>query len=46
VANDGYLYFTANELQRQANFHNGKDLRVKPYKLYRVKINGASVLLK
>ena len=46
VANNGYLYFTANELHRQPNFHNGKDLRVKPYKLYRVKIDAAPVLLK
>ena len=46
VATDGYLYFIANELQRQPNFHNGKDLRVKPYKLYRVKIDGAPVLLR
>ena len=46
VAANGYLYFTANELQRQGSYHYGKDLRVKPYRLYRVKINGLPVLLK
>ena len=46
VATNGYLYFTANELQRQGRFHFGKDLRVKPYKLYRVKINAQPVLLR
>jgi len=46
VANNGYLYFTANELQRQGRYHNDKDLRVKPYRLYRIKINAQPVLLK
>lgn len=46
VASDGYLYFTANQLDRQAGFHAGKDLRVKPYKLLRIKIDGGPVLLK
>jgi len=46
VAGDGYLYFTANQLHRQADYHNGKDLRVKPYSLFRVKIDGTPVLLK
>ncbi len=46
VANNGYLYFTANELQRQGRYHNDKDLRVKPYRLYRVKVNAQPVLLK
>lgn len=46
VASDGYLYFTANQLHRQADYHNGKDLRVKPYSLFRVKLDGTPVLLK
>lgn len=46
VADNGYLYFTANELHRQPSYHNGKDLRVKPYRLYRVKINARPVSLK
>jgi sugar lactone lactonase YvrE len=31
LTTSGYLYFTANQLHRQPNFHNGKDLRRKPY---------------
>jgi sugar lactone lactonase YvrE len=46
IANDGYLYFTVNQLDRQAGFHDGKDMRVKPYKLLRIKIDGGPVLLK
>lgn len=46
VAANGYLYFTANELHRQPSYHYGKDLRVKPYRLYRVKDNATPVLLK
>jgi sugar lactone lactonase YvrE len=38
VGKDGYLYFTANQLNRQAQFHGGKDLRQKPYSLFRIKI--------
>jgi sugar lactone lactonase YvrE len=46
VATDGYLYFTANQLHRQARYHEGKDLRQKPYTLFRVKIDAQPVLLK
>lgn len=46
VAENGYLYFTANELHRQPSYHNGKDLRVKPYRLYRVKVSAKPVSLK
>ncbi len=46
VASDGYLYFTSNQLNRQAGYNNGRDLRVKPYHLFRVKIDGTPVLLK
>jgi sugar lactone lactonase YvrE len=46
VAKNGYLYFTANQLNRQALFHGGKDLREKPYTLFRVKIDSGPVLLK
>ncbi len=35
----GWLYFTANQLHRQALFHNGQDQRVKPYMLYRLRVN-------
>ncbi|MBY3165671.1 gluconolaconase [Rhizobium laguerreae] len=46
VAADGYLYFMANQLHRQAQFHEGKDLRQKPYTLFRIKIDGGPILLK
>jgi sugar lactone lactonase YvrE len=45
VAQDGYLYFTANQLHRQARYHNGKDLRQKPYSLFRIRINSQPVAL-
>ncbi|EUJ28517.1 hypothetical protein MFLO_12276 [Listeria floridensis FSL S10-1187] len=41
IGPDQYLYFNANQLQRQAGFHKGKDLREKPYYLYRIFIGKA-----
>ncbi|AQH05090.1 gluconolaconase (plasmid) [Burkholderia sp. KK1] len=38
VGTDGYLYFTANQLHRQAVFHGGTDERKKPYALFRARI--------
>jgi len=46
VATDGYLYVTANQLHRQAKYQNGKDLRQKPYTLFRIRINAQPVMLK
>jgi sugar lactone lactonase YvrE len=46
LASDGYLYVTANQLHRQARFHNGRDMRRKPYTLFRVKVNVKPVLLR
>jgi sugar lactone lactonase YvrE len=46
VASNHYLYFIANQLNRQALFHDGIDFRAKPYKLFRVKVGGGPVLLK
>ncbi|WP_176053134.1 L-dopachrome tautomerase-related protein [Paraburkholderia caribensis] len=46
VGTDGYLYFTANQLHRQALFNDGKDLRQKPYTLFRIKVDAAPVELK
>ena len=45
VARDGYLYFTANQLHRQARYNEGNDLRQKPYVLFRVRIDGGPVRL-
>lgn len=36
---DGYLYIMANQLHRQKPFNAGQDRRVKPYVLFRVKID-------
>jgi sugar lactone lactonase YvrE len=45
LATDGYLYVTANQLHRQARFHKGKDLRRKPYSLFRIRVDAQPVLL-
>lgn len=41
IGPDGYLYFTANQLHRQAVFRGGQDQRQKPYSLMRLKIDAA-----
>lgn len=46
VANDGYLYVTANQLHRQPTYQHGKDLRHKPYALFRTPIDAGPVLLR
>lgn len=46
VANNGYLYFTANQLHRQPQYQQGKDLREKPYTLFRTRIDANPVLLR
>jgi sugar lactone lactonase YvrE len=43
LAADGYLYFTANQIERGAGFHNGQDLRQKPYVLFRFKVDGTRI---
>jgi sugar lactone lactonase YvrE len=42
----GYVYCMANQLHRQANYHNGRDLRRKMYELGRVRIDATPVRLK
>lgn len=46
LANDGFLYVMTNQLQRQPDYHDGKDLRQKPYTLYRFRTDGKPVNLK
>jgi sugar lactone lactonase YvrE len=46
LSDDGYLYVTANQLHRQPTMHNGQDLRVKPYQLFRMKVDGQPIRLK
>jgi sugar lactone lactonase YvrE len=45
IATDGYLYFTANQLHRQAKYQGGDDKREYPYSLFRVAIDAGPVLL-
>jgi sugar lactone lactonase YvrE len=46
LATNGYLYVTSNQLHRQARFHNGHDLRRKPYTLFRIRVDAKPVLLR
>lgn len=50
LAKDGYLYFIVNQLHRMAIFHGGDDKRdnkrIKPYSLFRVKVDAEPVLLR
>ncbi|WP_405494557.1 L-dopachrome tautomerase-related protein [Nocardia sp. NBC_00511] len=39
VAEDGYLYFTVNQLNALPPFNDGKDMRQKPLHLYRTKVD-------
>jgi sugar lactone lactonase YvrE len=41
LAGDGYLYVTSNQLQRQKGYNYGKDLRQKPFSLFRVRVADA-----
>ncbi|KAL8927348.1 MAG: hypothetical protein Q9172_001427 [Xanthocarpia lactea] len=40
VANDGYVYFTVNQLWRTKSYYPGTDRRVKPWVLFRTKCPG------
>ncbi len=46
LARDGYLYFTVNQLHRGQRFHEGKDLRQKPYSLFRIRVDAPPVILR
>ena len=46
LGTDGYLYVIANQLHRQARYNKGIDLRVKPYTLFRIRINAQPVILR
>lgn len=46
LAMGGHLYFTANQLHRRPPFHEGRDLRRKPYVLFRVHVDASPVLLR
>lgn len=38
IGKDGYLYYIVNQLHRQPQYHYGRDLRQKPYSLFRTYI--------
>jgi len=40
------LYVTSNQLHQQARYHDGQDLRRKPYSLFRVRVDARPVLLR
>jgi sugar lactone lactonase YvrE len=40
LGDDGFLYFTANQLNRRDVFHQGQDKRIQPYMIFRVKTDG------
>lgn len=46
LAHDGYLYFTVNQIERQAVHWGGKDVRQKPYVVFRIKVDAQPVTLK
>ncbi|MGI5414074.1 L-dopachrome tautomerase-related protein [Streptomyces chartreusis] len=46
VAADRHLYAIVNQFDRQGVFHNGKDLRQKPYLLVRLPINAGPAYLR
>jgi sugar lactone lactonase YvrE len=43
---DGYLYFSANQIERQAVHWGGKDTREKPYTVFRIKVDAKPVSLR
>ena len=46
LAHDGYLYFTANQIERKPVHTGGPDLRDKPHVIFRIKVNADPVSLK
>ena len=42
TSGDGFLYFTANQLNRQKKFHEGQDLRQQPYAIFRIPAGSTS----
>ena len=44
LATDGYLYFTCNQLHRQARYQGGQDRRIRPYILFRTLVAAKPIL--
>lgn len=45
VIHDGYLYVTANQLNRQAKFNDGRQLQETPFELFRTRVDEKPVRL-
>jgi sugar lactone lactonase YvrE len=45
LADDGYLYFTANQLNRTPTFNGGEDRRQMPFYLFRIRVDAKPVRL-
>jgi sugar lactone lactonase YvrE len=45
IGADGYLYIIANQLHRQPKYQLGRDLRIKPYTLFRIRIDAQPIRL-
>jgi sugar lactone lactonase YvrE len=45
IGSDGYLYVIANQLHRQPKYQLDRDLRIKPYTLFRIRIDAQPVRL-
>ena len=41
LANNGYLYVTSDQLQRSKGYNYGKDLRKRPFSLFRIRVTDA-----
>jgi sugar lactone lactonase YvrE len=46
LARDGRLYITASQLHRQPSFHEGRDLRQRPFRLFAIDVNERPAALK
>ena len=42
----GSCHFTVNQLHRGQRFHEDKDLRQKPYSLFRIRVDAPPVILR
>jgi sugar lactone lactonase YvrE len=45
IASDGYLYVIANQLHRQPKYQLDRDLRIKPYTLFRIRVDAQPIRL-
>lgn len=46
LARDGYLYVINNQLHRQGGYNGGRDLRKRPFHLWRIRVNARPVDLR